>query len=498
MKKWIVLFLAVTMSGLIFWSCSDDDKTTEPTNKVPTCTISSPADNAAFTIGNNITVNVTADDEDGNVFEVRFYFDGTQVGSDQSSPYSYTISTGSYTAGTHTIKAIAKDNEGAETAKQVNINLTTVANTAPEITSLTASATSVLQGGTSTLTCTAIDANPGDILTYTWTKTGGSLSSTTGTSTTWTAPTVNGTYTITCTVSDGIATDSDSKAITVTDYTPPSGFVFVQGGTFTMGDNLGDGYSDELPLHSVTLSDFYIGATEVTQAEWTATMGSNPASGYGVGDTYPVYYVSWYSIMKYCNLRSMNEGLTPVYTISSSTDPADWGTVPTDYNTAWDAAICNWNAKGYRLPSEAEWEYAARGGLTGQRFPNGATISHSTNGDTQANYYADPSSYSYDVSPTTGYHPDYNGTSSPVGSFPANGYGLYDMSGNLFEWCWDWYGSYTSDSVTNPYGPTTGSSRVRRGGRWYSTAGLCRVADRNGLDPYYSNDGVGFRLSRTP
>ncbi|HXK49598.1 MAG TPA: SUMF1/EgtB/PvdO family nonheme iron enzyme [Clostridiales bacterium] len=282
--------------------------------------------------------------------------------------------------------------------------------------------------------------------------------------------------------------------------TPPEGFVFVQGGTFTMGDHFTEGYSYELPLHSVTVSDFYMGATEVTQAEWSAYMPAENWSSYGMGDTYPAYYVSWYEIIKYCNLRSMNEGLTPCYTISSSTDPVDWGTVPTSTNTTWDAAVCNWSANGYRLPTEAEWEYAARGGLSGQRFPNGATISHSTNGDTQANYKADPNSCSYDVSPTTGYHPDYNVTASPVGSFPANGYGLYDMSGNLFEWCWDWHGStyYSSSPSDNPTGPTTGSYRVVRGGGWNYYANYCRVANRGSLYPYYSYFSFGFRLSRTP
>ena len=219
----------------------------------------------------------------------------------------------------------------------------------------------------------------------------------------------------------------------------PAGFVYVQGGTFTMGDHFSEGDSDELPLHSVTLSGFYMGATEVTQGEWAQYMPPAyeywgvTSYDYGSGSNYPVYYTRWYAIIKYCNLRSMAEGLNPVYSIKGSTDPAVWGEVPYDWNTDWNAAICNWSANGYRLPTEAEWEYAARGGISGQRFPNGATISHSTNGDTHANYYAYPSSYSYDVSPTTGYHPDYYETSSPVGSFPPNGYGLYDMAGNLWE-----------------------------------------------------------------
>ncbi|HQO10172.1 MAG TPA: SUMF1/EgtB/PvdO family nonheme iron enzyme [Clostridiales bacterium] len=287
-----------------------------------------------------------------------------------------------------------------------------------------------------------------------------------------------------------------------TESPDPIEMVYIQGGTFQMGDSFSEGNSEELPVHSVTLDSFYIGKYEVTQAEWSDYMPAENWSSYGTGDNYPAYYVSWYEIIKYCNLRSIAEGLTPVYTITSSTDPAEWGEVPTDHNTVWDAAICNWKANGYRLPSEAEWEYAARGGLSGQRFPNGATISHSTNGDTQANYCAQPSLYTYDVSPTTDYNPVYYGTSSPVGSFPPNGYGIYDMAGNLCEWCWDWYSSsyYSISPSSNPTGPTTDSFRVERGGYWSYTANHCRVASRFYLFhfPSYSDKNIGFRLSRTP
>jgi len=267
-----------------------------------------------------------------------------------------------------------------------------------------------------------------------------------------------------------------------------------------MGDHFNEGSSAELPVHSVTISAFYMGKYEVTQQEWLTTIGINPASGYGVGGNYPVYNVSWYEIIKYCNLRSIAESLSPVYTINNSTDPADWGDVPTSSNATWNAAICNWSVNGYRLPTEAEWEYAARGGLSGQRFPNGTTISHSTNGDTQATYNAQPSILSYDVSPTTGYHPVYGESSSQVGSFNSNGYGLCDMTGNLWELCWDWSSStyYSSSPSNNPTGPASGSYRIKRGGGWINGASYCRVARRNNYDPFRYLFYLGFRLARTP
>lgn len=266
----------------------------------------------------------------------------------------------------------------------------------------------------------------------------------------------------------------------------PAEVVFVQGGTFQMGDHFAGGYSNELPVHSVTVNDFYIGVTEVTQKEWSDIMGSNPSSGYGVGDTYPVYYITWYSILKYCNLRSIAEGLTPCYTISSSNDPADWGSVPTSFNSTWNAVICNWSANGYRLPTEAEWEYAARAGIH--------------NAD---NYHYSGSDVIDDVA---WYESNSGSTTHPVGTKLPNQLGIYDMSGNLCEWCWDWYGSsyYTTcndlGTVTDPYGPSTGSTRVLRGGFWGNPATYLRVTYRS---PYgYPNNSmsgtVSFRLSRTP
>ena len=270
-----------------------------------------------------------------------------------------------------------------------------------------------------------------------------------------------------------------SETYTISAPPPPVQMIYVPGGTFTMGDTRGQGASDELPTHTVTLNSFYIGKFEVTQAEYSQNMqpGSSWTSGYGLGDNYPAYYVSWYVILKYCNLRSIAEGLTPCYTINGSTNPANWGAVPTSNDSTWNAAICNWNANGYRLPTEAEWEYAARGA--------------SNNPD---NLY----SGSDDINAVAWYGSNSGYISHPVGTKAPNGIGTYDMSGNLYEWCWDWYSSsyYNSSPQNNPTGPARGSARVRRGGGWSSSAFYCRVARRNSYYPSDSGGNIGFRLCR--
>ncbi len=272
------------------------------------------------------------------------------------------------------------------------------------------------------------------------------------------------------------------SAITSGTYTisAPSNFIYVPGGTFTMGNTHGSGSSDELPTHTVTLNSYYIGKYEVTQAEYSQYMqpGSSWTSNYGLGGNYPAYYVSWYAILKYCNLRSMAEGLTPVYSISGSTNPANWGSVPTSNNSTWNSAICNWYANGYRLPTEAEWEYAARGRTNSPDY----LYSGSNDINAVAWYYGNNSPYG----------------SKPIGTKAPNGIGTYDMSGNLWEWCWDWYSSsyYSSSPQNNPTGPNSGSYRLLRGGDWADGAAYCRVADRGNGGPYYGNYVGGFRLCR--
>ena len=199
----------------------------------------------------------------------------------------------------------------------------------------------------------------------------------------------------------------------------------------------------------------------------------------------------FFSSAKSFNTWSLcSAGLTPVYYTNAGLTQV-YKSREVDSSGYPIAPYVNWAANGYRLPTEAEWEKAARGGFSGQRFPWGNTISES-----QANYFGCPYCYSYDLGP-----PGYNATyatggdplTSPVGSFAANGYGLYDMAGNVFEWCWDWYGTpYAGGS--DPSGPASGSGRVLRGGYFASYANDARCADRVSACPCVSGSYGGTYL----
>jgi formylglycine-generating enzyme required for sulfatase activity len=246
--------------------------------------------------------------------------------------------------------------------------------------------------------------------------------------------------------------------------------VLIPAGSFQMGDSFSEGESNERPVHTVTVSAFYMDTHEVTKAlwdevaSWAAAHGYDigPGSAQGTGPAHPVTYVIWYEAVKWANARSEREGLTPCYTLSGSV-----------YRTGESAPNCNWSANGYRLPTEAEWEKAARGGLSGRRYPWGDAID------------CGKANYSGCVDST-----------APVGSYAANGYGLYDMAGNVWEWCWDWYGSDLAGGV-DPRGPASGSGRVDRGGGWFILADYCRVALRDYYGPGSEGVNLGFRLVRT-
>jgi len=299
----------------------------------------------------------------------------------------------------------------------------------------------------------------------------------------------------------------------------PSQMVFIAGGRFQMGDRRNEGSAGERPVHDVTLSSFYMGRYEVTNRKYCHFLNSalsnnliqvsdgivykmdadlsQPYCDTSASSTYsqivlmdntfyvatkggrdmsndPVIRISWYGAVAYCNWLSELEGREPCYNLST------WA--------------CNFTKNGYHLPTEAQWEYAARGGLVGSRFPWGDTITHE-----QANYFSSVV-YAYDVSETRGYHPMWNdGTrphTSPVGTFVANQYGLHDMTGNVLEWCNDWHAGYSPASQTDPTGATAGSYRVLRGGGWDHIASLCRVTYRHVGSPANRNNNYGFRVCR--
>ena len=233
--------------------------------------------------------------------------------------------------------------------------------------------------------------------------------------------------------------------------------IAVQGGTFTMGctsEQGDDCYDDEKPAHRVTVSDFYIGKYEVTQAQWRAVMGNNPSNF--KGDNLPVEYVSWNDVQDF--IRRLNAS----------------------------------TGKQYRLPTEAEWEFAARGGNSsrGTRYSGSNTVGN------VAWYYENAGDKILDDK-TWGSDKlvSNNNKTHPVGTKSANELGIYDMSGNVWEWCNDWYGSYNSNTQTNPQGASLGSTRVFRGGSWGSHARYTRVSYRSSGAPDYRADSIGFRLA---
>jgi len=217
-------------------------------------------------------------------------------------------------------------------------------------------------------------------------------------------------------------------------------FIKVPGGTFMMGDTFGDGDDDEKPVHEVQLAGFYIGKYQVTQGQWKKVMGNNPAD-FQKGDDYPVEQVSWDDAQEF--VRKLTE--------------------------------MNGRKYEFRLPTEAEWEYAARSGGKKERYAGGD-----------------------DIDAVAWYNENSGGSTHPVGKKAPNGLGIHDMSGNVWEWCGDWFGDYPSGSVRNPEGPDSGSDRVERGGSWDNTAGLCRSALRIRDSPGERSNNLGFRLAFSP
>ena len=298
-----------------------------------------------------------------------------------------------------------------------------------------------------------------------------------------------GSLTVPNTFSDGTTADATEVNANFTaveaslDAMPPAGMVAIPAGTNT-------GTDPDSGAYNLTVTALFMDKYEVTKDQWDTVRTWGASNGYtdlaagaGKAGTHPVQTVSWYDVVKWCNARSEQAGLTPAYYTDAS-----YATV---YRTATvsgnDPPYVDATADGYRLPTDEEWEYAARGGAASHRFPwdDSDNISHA-----RANYRASGGE-AYDESDPDGYHPlgDYPNTSpgtAPVGSFAANGYGLYDMAGNVYEWCYSWYPGLE------------GSYRVVRGGSWSGYAGICRVAIRFSFSPGGSYGSIGFRACLPP
>jgi sulfatase modifying factor 1 len=271
-------------------------------------------------------------------------------------------------------------------------------------------------------------------------------------------------------------------------FTPPSEgktladeagheYVSILGGAFQMGDT----GEPDTPVHTVTVRSFHIGTTEVTQQEWSRVFEWAQTNGYqfdhngtGKAEDHPVADVSWYDAVKWCNAKSEKEGLKPCY---FSTANRTSSSVYRKGRVELLGSMVDWDASGYRLPTETEWEKAARGGQTGLKYPHGNDI-----GKTVANFSMSTR----------------NSGSKPVGSYDPNHFGLFDMAGNIQEWCWDRYAAdgYKTSGKADPKGGDTGSERVNRGGSWYGNAGKCRVARRDYSTPDTATGSLGFRVVR--
>jgi formylglycine-generating enzyme required for sulfatase activity len=258
--------------------------------------------------------------------------------------------------------------------------------------------------------------------------------------------------------------------------------IYVPAGTFQRDATAGN---------ATEVSAFRITEKEITRAQFLAVWGADPSlPSVSTGMDDPVQNLNWYLAIAFCNKLSMREGLTPVYNVDGKTDPAQWGAIPSVPNAAWDAVSASWNASGYRLPTEAEWTWAAMGAdaaAPGTLNSNGYLKAFSgSDGSNQIDDYA-------------WYGANAGGKTRPAGSARANELGIFDMSGNVREWIWDWYAAYPEGRLVDYRGApdnSGGNGRVHRGGGYFWNASYCAVSFRWNKDQSDRDNSLGLRLVR--
>jgi len=267
------------------------------------------------------------------------------------------------------------------------------------------------------------------------------------------------------------AVDSIPATPVIEDAVLDGSMLRLRGGTFMMGGT----YKGSGPVREVYLSPFSIAVLEVTQSEWLQVFDYNPSSFNGA--RLPVQNASWFDAIEYCNYRSQREGLTPCYSLGSQgRDPNRWPSDWKEYSANHTAVSCDWSANGYRLPTEAEWEFAARGGLRGRGYTYSGSDDINAVAVYSGNSYNEPGN---------------------VGQMKANELGLYDMSGNVWEWVWDIYQPYSETDTRDPRGPGSGKFRCARGCGWYGDSMYCDPRARGYNYANYRAYDIGLRVCRT-